>query len=95
MIHVTKSELIFKVADQCRLPTSQTETVINTTLAVIRDELVYGGEVNLIGFGKFSVKYRAERVGQNPRTAEDIIIPAHKSPHFTAGKSLKQAVNND
>ena len=90
---MTKSELIFKVAALCRLPTSQTQAAINTTLDVIRDELKAGREVNLIGFGKFSVKHRAARGGHNPRTGEALTIPARKSPTFTAGKSLKGAVN--
>lgn len=92
---MTKNELINAVAHQCILPSADVAPVINATFDVIRDELIAEREVNLPGFGKFSVKYRAERVGQNPRTAEDIIIPAHKSPHFKAGKSLKEAVNYD
>lgn len=92
---MTKRELIFNVANLCRITTAQAERVLNTTLDVIRYELIAEREVNLPGFGKFSVKYRAERVGQNPRTAEDIIIPAHKSPTFKPSKSLKQAVNHD
>ena len=93
---MTKSELIKAVADKhLRIPGRDVERVLNTTLDVIRDELVAEREVNLAGFGKFSVKYRAERVGQNPRTAEDIIIPAHKYPHFKPGTTLKQAVNHD
>lgn len=90
---MTKRELIFNVANLCRITTAQAERVLNTTLDVIRYELIAEREVNLIGFGKFSVKHRAERGGHNPRTGEDLIIPARKSPTFTAGKSLKRAVN--
>lgn len=93
---MTKNELIFTVAAKhLRIPVRDVERVINETLAVIRCELVADREVNLIGFGKFSVRTVAARKGRNPRTGEDITIPAHKYPTFKAGKSLKQAVNND
>lgn len=91
---MTKAELILEVARKSNLPVKQATSAVNTTLDVIRCELIAGGEVNLIGFGKFSVKSRAARKGRNPRTGEEIQLPAKKSPHFTAGKSLKQAVNN-
>ena len=90
-----KRELIFKVADKCNMPTSQAQAVINATLDVIRDELISGGKVTLPYFGTFKVKHRAARKGRNPRTGEDLTIPAHKLPTFTAGKSLKQALNHD
>ena len=47
----------------------------------------------MIGFGTFEVKERAARTGRNPRTNEEIQIPASKNPVFKAGKALKDAVN--
>lgn len=90
---MTKSELIDAVAYKSHTAKVDVKAVIDTTLDVIRCELINGGEVNLIGFGKFSVKERAARKGHNPRTNEEIQLPAHKLPTFTAGKSLKGAVN--
>ena len=49
--------------------------------------------VQLVGFGSFEVKARAERVGRNPLTKETIQIPASKTPVFKAGKALKDAVS--
>ena len=92
---MTKAELILEVARKSNLPVKQATAAVNATLDVIRDELKAGCEVNLIGFGKFSVKHRAARGGHNPRTGEDLTIPARKSPTFTAGKSLKRALNHD
>lgn len=92
---MTKAELILEVARKSNLPVKQATAAVNATLDVIRDELINGGEVKLTDFGKFSVKYRAAREGRNPRTNEVITIPAHKHPYFTAGKTLKQAVNHD
>ena len=90
---MTKRELIFNVANLCRITTAQAERVLNTTLDVIRYELIAEREVNLIGFGKFSVRDRAAREGRNPRTGEPIQLPASKLPVFTAGRAFKAAVN--
>jgi DNA-binding protein HU-beta len=46
----------------------------------------------LVGFGTFGVVKRKARKGRNPRTGAAINIPAAKSPKFTAGKALKDAV---
>ena len=52
-----------------------------------------GGDVQLIGFGTFSVGERAARTGRNPKTGANITIAASKSPKFKAGKALKDRVN--
>ena len=49
-------------------------------------------KVQLVGFGSFEVKVRAERMGRNPQTKEPIPIPASKAPVFKAGKPLKDAI---
>ena len=54
--------------------------------------LIEGEKVQLVGFGSFEVKTRAARVGRNPKTKEEIQIPASKVPVFKAGKALKDAV---
>jgi DNA-binding protein HU-beta len=55
--------------------------------------LANGDKIQLVGFGTFEVKNREARVGRNPKTKEQINIPASKSPVFKAGKVLKEAVN--
>ena len=58
----------------------------------ITESLRKGEKVQLVGFGSFEVKPRAERMGRNPQTKEPIPIPASKAPVFKAGKALKDAV---
>jgi len=47
----------------------------------------------LVGFGTFKVSERAAREGRNPQTGETMQIKASKTPKFTAGKALKDALN--
>ena len=51
-----------------------------------------GEKVQLVGFGSFEVKERAERIGRNPKTKEAIVIPAGRAPVFKAGTALKDAI---
>lgn len=89
---MTKKELIAIIAHKNRLPIAQVETVINAAMYEIKCALIEGDQVQLIGFGTFAVKERAARKGTNPRTGEEIEIPAHNLPCFTPGKSLKDAI---
>ena len=50
-------------------------------------------KITLVGFGTFQAKQRAARKGRNPRTGEEIDIPAAKAPTFSASKALKNLVN--
>ena len=50
-------------------------------------------QVQLIGFGTFKVKLRKKRKGRNPKTKEEITIPASKTVTFKPGKKLKELLN--
>lgn len=90
---LNKTTLVNAVADKINMSKVDTEKAIKATIEAISEELENGGEVKLIGFGTFSVIQRAERMGKNPRTGEEIKIPAKKSPKFKPGQALVDAVN--
>jgi DNA-binding protein HU-beta len=90
---VNKTELVAGVAEKAGLTKKDAEKAVNALFDSVQQELVEGGKVQMIGFGTFEVKERAARKGRNPRTGEDIEIPASKNPVFKAGKALKDAVN--
>ena len=64
----------------------------NAAIEAITEALKQNDKVQLVGFGAFEVKARAERIGRNPRTKEEIKIPASKVPVFKPGKALKDAI---
>lgn len=90
---MNKTELIAAVAEKAELSKKDAEAAISATVEAITDALSQGEKVQLVGFGSFEVKHRAERMGRNPKTGEDIPIPATKVPAFKAGKALKDAVD--
>ncbi|RAL22640.1 HU family DNA-binding protein [Thermoflavimicrobium daqui] len=91
---MNKTDLINKVADATKLSKKEATSAVEAVLKAITEALSAGDKVQLIGFGNFEVKDRAERKGRNPQTGEEIVIPATKVPSFRAGKQLKEEVNN-
>ena len=90
---MTKTELAATVAAKAQITKKQADQILNTTFDAIKQALVEGDKVQLIGFGTFEIRDRAARKGRNPQTNEEIDIPASKLPSFKAGKALKEAVN--
>nr|WP_326127379.1 HU family DNA-binding protein [uncultured Oscillibacter sp.] len=89
---MNKAELINAVAASADVSKKDTEAVITAMLDTITEALKQGDKVQLVGFGSFEVKKRAARIGRNPRTKEEIEIPATVLPVFKAGKLLKDTV---
>ncbi len=89
---MNKAELINAVAEKAGLSKKDTETAVNAVIDTIAAALAAGDKVQLVGFGAFEVKARAERIGRNPKTKESIKIPASKVPVFKPGKALKDTV---
>ncbi len=90
---MNKAELITATAEKAGLSKKDTEAAITAMVDVITAALTEGDKVQLVGFGAFEIKTRAERIGRNPKTKEQIKIPASKVPVFKAGKALKDAVS--
>ena len=89
---MNKAELVAAVAEKTALSKKDSEKAVNAAFDTISAELAAGGKVQLVGFGSFETKTRDARVGRNPRTKEEIQIPASRVPAFKAGKALKDAV---
>ena len=92
---MTKSELIQRMADRNpHLYLRDIETIVNTIFDEITEALVDGDRVELRGFGAFSVKERAPRVGRNPRTGESVNVGKKFMPFFKTGKLLRDKLND-
>ena len=92
---MNKQELIEKVNSKVKNPMTHAdaERFVNAFCDVVKDALVDGDTVQLVGFGTFEVRKREARTGRNPQTGEEIAIPACKVPAFKPGKAFKDAVN--
>lgn len=90
---MNKAELAVKLSDKIDLPKKRSEEIIETLTDLIIEELKNGGEVTIAGFGAFSARTRAARMGVNPQNpSEKIQIPEVRVPKFKAGKTLKDSL---
>lgn len=90
---MNKNDLVSEVAKKSGLSKTDAVKATDALFAAITTSLKKGSEVRLVGFGTFSVVKRAATKGRNPRTRQEIQIPASKRPKFKPGKGLKEAVN--
>ena len=91
---MNKTEFIATVADKTGVTQAEAGRMVEAMLATVTEALARGEDVRLTGFGNFEVAEQAARKGRNPRTGEEINIPASKAPKFRAGATLKTAVDN-
>ena len=89
---MNKPELIAAAAEQAGMTKKDAERCINAAIDAITASLVKGEKVQLSGFGTFEIKEREARLGRNPRTKEEIEIPATRVPQFKASKALRDCV---
>lgn len=90
---MNKTELIEKIAAGSGLAKTDAKKALDATVAAIKDALIAGDKISLIGFGTFSVSERPAREGINPATKEKIQIAAKKVAKFKAGAELADALN--
>ena len=92
---MNKQDLVAVVAEAGELSKAKAGEVLDAVFDAIAAELgKKGGEVRLVGFGTFSTSKRKAGKGRNPRTGEEIKIPASTTVRFKAGKGLKDSLND-
>ena len=89
---MNKSELVKAISEKSNLKLFEAEELVNKFVDTITDELENKGKVTLVGFGTFAVAHRKEKTGVNPKTGQQITIPAKFVPVFKPGKALKDLV---
>ncbi|NLA26129.1 MAG: HU family DNA-binding protein [Firmicutes bacterium] len=89
---MNKSDLIVTVSEKTEMAKKDVEKIVNAVIESIIDTVKSDEKVQLVGFGTFERRYRAERQGRNPATNEEITIPALYVPVFKAGKAFRDKV---
>ena len=89
---MNKAELVSAVAEKTGMSKKDSEKAVKAAFDTITEALAAGDKVQLVGFGAFEVKERGARIGRNPKTKEEIEIPASRVASFKVGKALKEAV---
>ena len=90
---MNKTELIDKIAAGSGLSKADAKKALDATVNALKEALIAGDKIQLVGFGTFSVNERPAREGINPATKEKIQIAAKKVAKFKAGAELSDALN--
>ena len=90
---MNKTELVEKIAAGAGLSKVDAKKALDATVAAVKEALVAGDKVSLVGFGTFSVSERPAREGINPATKQKITIAAKKIAKFKAGAEFTEAMN--
>lgn len=90
---MNKTELIDKIAAGAEITNAQAKAALEATTNALKEALIAGDKIQLVGFGTFSINERPAREGINPATKEKIQIAAKKVAKFKAGAELADAIN--
>jgi len=81
-----------KVEKSKKISKKQAEFIGEVFLDLIKDTLASGEDVKLVNFGDWKIKGRKQKVGRNPKSGEEIVIPARNAIVFKVGKGLSDAI---
>jgi len=90
---MNKTELIDKIAAGAGISKVDAKKALDATVEAIKDALIAGDKIQLVGFGTFSINEKPAREGINPATKQKIAIAAKKVAKFKPGAELADAVN--
>ncbi len=91
---MTKADIVDKVASGTGLTKLETEVIIEGFFKTVIDALKEGKGIEIRGFGSYKVKKKNARQARNPKTGEQVFVPAHYVPTFKFSKDFKEIVDN-
>lgn len=94
MNRLSKKEVVKSVASQKGLRQKEVDQVLSQALTVVKKSLSEEKKVFLSGFGTFKIVEKKQRRGRNPKTGEEIVIPARKTVSFKPSKELLTLLND-
>ena len=89
---MNKTEFLERIAQEAGGSKSEAQRYFEAVENVSASALKDGDEVRITGFGKFYAREQKAREGRNPQTGEKMQIKASRTPAFSAGNALKEAI---
>ncbi|MBQ3892845.1 MAG: integration host factor subunit beta [Mailhella sp.] len=90
---MNKSELIQALAEKSNIDPTLARDVVETTIAMMKQQLMEGGRIEIRGFGVFEMREYGAYKGRNPSTGESVDVKAKRTPFFKCGKELRDLLN--
>ena len=87
---MTKADLARAIYDRHGgISNQEAQRIVDTIFETIKNRLLRGEEVRIVGFGSLEVVTRRTRRGRNPVTGEDIQLPERRALVFRPSRSMK------
>jgi integration host factor subunit alpha len=95
---MTKADIVNWIIQNKDIKASKRDVskVVSRIFEIIAEELIEGEDnhkIQISGFGTFVVKRRAPKIGRNPKTKEEKLIPERFGISFKVGKKLHRKLN--
>ncbi len=90
---VTRAVLTKAVYREVGLSRYESAQFVGSVLEQISSTLARGESVKISSFGTFSLRDKAQRIGRNPKTGEEVPIPPRRVLVFRASLVLKDRIN--
>ena len=92
---LTKADIVARVYAQGMLTKSEACASVERSLDIIKDTLASGQDVLISGFGKWSVRQKAQRRGRNPQTGNPLLLSPRKVVTFKPSRVLKGGIQGE
>ncbi len=90
---MNKSELVAEINSQLPSITKEaTQAVVDSVFQIIIAEVSSGNKVSIKDVATFEPRVRAATTKKNPKTGEDVDVPAHRVVSFKPSKFFKEQV---
>ncbi len=90
---MNKKQLVDDLAEKRDISKKEALEIFEDIISLIKKSLSDNEKFEIPSFGKFIIKHVEARKGRNPRTGEEIDIPAKNTVKFTASKTLIDEFN--
>jgi len=90
MATVTKKELIDRIAERTQAKRVTVKCIVQAFLDEITNELCQDNRLEFRDFGVFETRIRAARMAQNPKTLEQVEVPAKRTVKFKMGRLMRE-----
>lgn len=91
---LTKADIVERVYREADFSKKEAADLIELVFKIIKDTLAKGEKVKISGFGNFSIRDKATRVGRNPQTGEAMEIMARRVLTFKPSQVLKEDITS-
>ncbi len=93
MSTITKKELVDRIAQSTQAKHALVKATVQNFLDEVISELAKGNRLEFRDFGVFETRTRAARTAHNPKTLEQVQVPAKRTVKFKMGRLMKQKLN--